>query len=106
MVGPIAGAKVTDNAKTASPIGCCGFGNLVSTSVNAIGISTPPANPCNPRIAIMDGRSRLKGWDLTWQDAPETLFDTLDAATAWRLRACDLVSMVGITDMPGRSSTG
>src|SRR5882724_6953075 len=50
--------------------------------------------------------SRLKGWDLTWQDAPETLFDTLDAATAWRLRACDLVSMVGITDMPGRSSTG
>ncbi len=60
MVGPIAGAKVTDSAKTASPIGCCGFGNLVSTSVNAIGISTPPANPCNPRIAIMDGRSWVK----------------------------------------------
>ena len=60
MVGPIAGAKVTDSAKTARPIGCCGFGNLVSTSVNAIGISTPPAKPCKPRIAIMDGKSWAK----------------------------------------------
>ena len=60
MVGPIAGAKVTDSAKMASPTGCCGFGSLVSTSVNAIGISTPPAKPCRPRIAIMDGRSWVK----------------------------------------------
>ena len=60
MVGPIAGAKVTDSANIASPIGCCGFGSLVSTSVNAIGISTPPAKPCRPRIAIIDGRSWVK----------------------------------------------
>ena len=60
MVGPIAGAKVTDSANTARPIGCCGFGSLVSTSVNAIGISTPPAKPCRPRIAIIDGRSWVK----------------------------------------------
>ncbi len=57
MVGPIAGAKVTDSAKIARPTGCCGFGSLVRTSVNAIGIRTPPANPCNPRIAIIDGKS-------------------------------------------------
>ncbi len=60
MVGPIAGAKVTDSAKIASPIGCCGFGSLVSTSVKAIGIRTPPAKPCRPRIAIIDGRSWVK----------------------------------------------
>ena len=60
MVGPIAGAKVTDSAKIARPIGCCGFGSLVSTSVNAIGIRTPPAKPCSPRIAIIDGRSWVK----------------------------------------------
>ncbi len=60
MVGPIAGAKVTDSAKIASPTGCCGFGSLVSTSVNAIGISTPPAKPCRPRIAIIEGRSWVK----------------------------------------------
>ena len=60
MVGPIAGAKVTDSAKIARPIGCCGFGNFVNTSVKAIGIRTPPANHCNPRIAIIDGRSWVK----------------------------------------------
>ena len=60
MVGPIAGAKVTDSAKIASPTGCCDLGSLVRTSVNAIGISTPPAKPCNPRIAIIEGRSWVK----------------------------------------------
>ena len=59
MVGPIAGAKVTDSAKIASPIGCCGFGSLVSTSVNAIGISTPPANPC--KAAHRDHRRQIVG---------------------------------------------
>jgi hypothetical protein len=57
MVGPIAGANVTDSANIASPIGCCPFGSLVSTMVKAIGMRTPPANPCRPRIAIMEGRS-------------------------------------------------
>ena len=57
MVGPIAGAKVTASAKIASPIDCCAFGSLVSTMVKAIGISTPPANPCRPRIAIIEPRS-------------------------------------------------
>ncbi|MHC2673357.1 hypothetical protein ACVI1J_005520 [Bradyrhizobium diazoefficiens] len=28
--------------------------------MNAIGISTPPAKPCRPRIAIIDGRSCVK----------------------------------------------
>jgi len=31
---------------------------LVRTIVKAMGMSTPPANPCRPRIAIIDGRSR------------------------------------------------
>ena len=57
MVGPIAGAKVTASENIASPIGCWVFGNLVKTSVNAIGISTPPKKPCRPRIAIIDGKS-------------------------------------------------
>src|SRR6202043_3761850 len=43
---------------------------------------------------------------LTWHYPPETLFDARDAAIAWRALACDLVAMVGITDMPGRNSTG
>ena len=30
------------------------------TSVNAIGISTPPVKPCKPRIAIISGRSWVK----------------------------------------------
>jgi len=45
MVGPIAGANVTASENIASPIGCCAFGSLVKTSVNAIGISTPPKKP-------------------------------------------------------------
>ena len=45
MVGPIAGAKVTASENIARPIGCCAFGSLVNTSVNAIGISTPPKKP-------------------------------------------------------------
>ncbi len=57
MVGPIAGANVTASENMASPIGCCAFGNLVKTSVNAIGISTPPKNPWKARMAIIDGRS-------------------------------------------------
>ena len=60
MVGPIAGAKVTASANIARPIGCCAFGSLVKTIVNAIGISTPPAKPCRPRIAIIDRRSWAK----------------------------------------------
>ncbi len=60
MVGPIAGANVTDKAKIANPIGCCAFGSFVSTRVNAIGIRTPPAKPCRPRMAIIDGRSWVK----------------------------------------------
>ena len=56
----MAGANVTDSAKMARPIGCCGFGSFVSTSVNAMGISTPPAKPCRPRIAIIEGRSWVK----------------------------------------------
>ena len=60
MVGPIAGAKVTASANSASPIGCCALGSFVSTSVNAIGISTPPAKPCRPRIAIIEPRSWVK----------------------------------------------
>ena len=38
MVGPIAGAKVTESANSARPIGCCAFGSLVSTMVKAIGM--------------------------------------------------------------------
>ena len=57
MVGPMAGAKVTASAKIASPIGCCDFGSLVSTSVKAIGIRIPPAKPCNPRMTIIEPRS-------------------------------------------------
>ena len=57
MVGPMAGAKVTASANAARPIGCCAFGSLVSTMVKAIGMRTPPAKPCRPRIAIIDGRS-------------------------------------------------
>ena len=60
MVGPIAGAKVTESAKSARPKGCCAFGSLVSTIVKAIGISTPPAKPCSPRIAIIEPRSCVK----------------------------------------------
>ena len=60
MVGPIAGAKVTASENIARPIGCCCFGSLVKTSVNAIGISTPPKKPWKPRIAIIDGRSWVK----------------------------------------------
>ena len=60
MVGPIAGAKVTESANSASPIGCCAFGSLVSTMVKAIGISTPPAKPCRPRRTIIEPRSCAK----------------------------------------------
>ena len=60
MVGPIAGAKVTDSANIARPIGCCAFGSLVSTMVKAIGISTPPAKPCRPRMTIIEPRSWAK----------------------------------------------
>ena len=60
MVGPIAGAKVTDSANIASPTGCWALGSLVSTMVKAIGMRTPPANPWRPRITIMDGRSWVK----------------------------------------------
>ena len=60
MVGPIAGAKVTASENIARPIGCCAFGSLVKTSVNAIGISTPPKKPWKARIAIIDGRSWVK----------------------------------------------
>ena len=56
MVGPIAGAKVTASANMARPVGCCAFGSRVATMVNAIGISTPPAKPCRPRIAIISPR--------------------------------------------------
>ena len=56
----MAGAKVTATANAASPIGCCAFGSLVSTMVKAIGMRTPPAKPCRPRIAIIDGRSWVK----------------------------------------------
>src|SRR5580704_16102309 len=60
--------------------------------------------------AIMNlGSSREigSGTDNAWLDMTrpqKTLFDVLDAAIAWRCSACDLVSMVGITDMPGRNS--
>ncbi len=60
MVGPIAGAKVTATANMAKPMGCCAFGSLVSTAVKAIGIKTPPANPCNPRQTIIEPRSWAK----------------------------------------------
>ena len=53
MVGPMAGAKVTASANMARPVGCCDFGRRVTTMVNAIGIRTPPAKPCRPRIAII-----------------------------------------------------
>ncbi len=56
MVGPIAGAKVAERANSASPIGCFGFGSSVMISVNAIGISTPPVNPCIARNTIICGR--------------------------------------------------
>ena len=60
MVGPIAGAKVTESANSARPIGCCGFGSLVSTMVKAIGIRMPPAKPCRPRMTIIEPRSWVK----------------------------------------------
>ena len=60
MVGPIAGAKVTEIAKRARPIGCCGLGSLVSTMVNAIGMRMPPAKPCRPRMTIIEPRSCVK----------------------------------------------
>ena len=60
MVGPMAGAKVTESAKRARPTGCCAFGSLVSTMVNAIGIRMPPAKPCRPRMTIIEPRSCVK----------------------------------------------
>ncbi|MET4843462.1 hypothetical protein ABIF62_003957 [Bradyrhizobium japonicum] len=57
MVGPIAGANVAEIAKSASPIGCFVFGSNVMIRVNAIGISTPPENPCTARSMIICGRS-------------------------------------------------
>ena len=60
MVGPIAGAKVTAMANSASPIGCCGFGSRVSTMVKATGIRMPPVKPCRPRMAIIEPRSWVK----------------------------------------------
>ena len=47
-------------ANRARPIGCCAFGSLVRTMVKAIGISTPPANPCKPRARIIEPRSWVK----------------------------------------------
>src|SRR6185369_17312620 len=49
---------------------------------------------------------RRKGSDLTWHDAPETVLCVLAAAAAARFVFDERVSMVGITDMPGRSSIG
>src|SRR5438477_7480625 len=48
--------------------------------------------------------SRLKGFELTWHDAPETVLWTLAAAAAVWGAFDERVAMVGITDMPGRSS--
>src|SRR6476659_5681392 len=56
IVGPIAGAKVAERANSASPIGCFAFGSNVMISVNAMGISTPPENPCTARNTIICGR--------------------------------------------------
>ena len=56
----MAGAKVTESANIARPTGCWAFGSFVSTMVKAIGIRTPPANPCRPRMAIIDPRSWVK----------------------------------------------
>ena len=60
MVGPMAGAKVTERAKIASPIGCWCLGSLVSTIVKATGIRMPPVKPCRPRITIIEPRSWVK----------------------------------------------
>ncbi|MGY4348287.1 hypothetical protein ACVWXM_004754 [Bradyrhizobium sp. GM7.3] len=57
MVGPIAGANVADSANSARPTGCLARGSNVMMSVNAIGISTPPVNPCTARSTIICGRS-------------------------------------------------
>src|SRR6478735_10564635 len=50
------------------------------------------------------GISRLKGCDLTWHDAPELVLWTLAVTAAARGTFDERVAMVGITDMPGRSS--
>ena len=41
---------------TSSTIGCFVFGSSVMMSVKAIGISTPPENPCTARSTIICGR--------------------------------------------------
>jgi hypothetical protein len=56
----MAGAKVTESAKRARPIGCCALGSFVSTMVNAMGMRTPPAKPCRPRMTIIEPRSWVK----------------------------------------------
>ena len=53
IVGPIAGAKVAESAKSARPAGCFAFGNDVMMMVKAIGISTPPLKPWMARSTII-----------------------------------------------------
>ncbi|MET3359983.1 hypothetical protein ABH978_002324 [Bradyrhizobium ottawaense] len=57
MVGPIAGANVADSANSARPTGCFARGSSVMISVNAMGIRTPPVNPCTARSTIICGKS-------------------------------------------------
>ena len=76
MVGPIAGAKVTESANRASPIGCCALGSFVSTMVKAMGIRMPPAKPCRPRMTIMEPRSCVKAQAME-NSANRTLFASM-----------------------------
>jgi AcrR family transcriptional regulator len=72
-------------------MGCWAFGSRVSTMVKAIGIRIPPANPCSPRITIMEPRSWVKAQAMEprrgrgrppVRSDEETLRLILDAASA------------------------
>ena len=56
IVGPIAGANVTVSPKIAPAIERCAAGMRISMMVNAVGISTPPVNPCPTRNKIISFR--------------------------------------------------
>ena len=53
MYGPTAGASVAVSPNMAVPTGWRFFGIMVTTTVNAVGMNTPPVNPCPTRKMII-----------------------------------------------------
>jgi hypothetical protein len=53
MVGPIAGAKVAESAKSERPTDCFALGSSVMMTVKESGISTPPLKPWKARSTII-----------------------------------------------------